>query len=374
MMSELLEMKERIKKLYIKNEAYILPLLKFLLAMVLLITINSKMGYMEKIDSFLVVAVAALFCSFMPMPAMMAVAGLFILLHYYALSIECAIVALALLIIMFLLYIRLVPDETVFIVITPILFALKIPYMVPILAGLFGGPVSIVSVSFGVVISCLLEYTNKNAAAITTMTTDVMASKLRFILDGIMGNDGMLVMIIAFAVTLLVVYFIRKSSMDYSWNIAIISGALTDVVILMLGELLFELEYSIIWILLGSVVAIGVCMVAQFFTFHLDYTRMEKVQFEDDEYYYYVKAVPKICVTTEDKKVKKINTKRETGSKGNVSHRNISGTGGSREKISQKGNSAKRTGTPSTIRTAHGVARTTKERQRVYREQYNNKH
>ncbi len=44
----------------------------------------------------------------------------------------------------------------------------------------------------------------------------------------------------------------------------------------------------------------------QFFFFNLDYTRTERVQFEDDEYYYYVKAVPKRYVSAKAKTVKKI--------------------------------------------------------------------
>ena len=43
------------------------------------------------------------------------------------------------------------------------------------------------------------------------------------------------------------------------------------------------------------------------YAFNLDYARTEKVQFEDDDYYYYVKAVPKITVTAKKVKVKKIN-------------------------------------------------------------------
>ena len=45
-------------------------------------------------------------------------------------------------------------------------------------------------------------------------------------------------------------------------------------------------------------------------THSLDYSRVEHVQFEDDEYYYYVKAVPKASVPVEDKQVKQINAKR----------------------------------------------------------------
>ena len=45
----------------------------------------------------------------------------------------------------------------------------------------------------------------------------------------------------------------------------------------------------------------------EFFSFNLDYSRTEKVQFEDDDYYYYVKAVPKVTLTAPDRRVKKIN-------------------------------------------------------------------
>ena len=51
-------------------------------------------------------------------------------------------------------------------------------------------------------------------------------------------------------------------------------------------------------------------VVLQFFVFNVDYSRTEKVQFEDDEYYYYVKAVPKIVVARPEKKVKQINSQK----------------------------------------------------------------
>ena len=37
----------------------------------------------------------------------------------------------------------------------------------------------------------------------------------------------------------------------------------------------------------------------------MDYSRVEKVQFEDDEYYYYVKAVPKLSVTAPEITIKR---------------------------------------------------------------------
>ena len=267
----------------------------------------------------------------MPIKTIAVLGAIFMLLHYYALAPECALVIFAIYAVMFFLFLRFASKETIVILLTPIFFMLKIPYVMPIAMGLLGGPASIVSVSFGVIISYLVEYTETNASVITSMDAETTMTKLRFVMDGIIGNEAMIFTAIAFVVTLLIVYTIRRMSMDYAWTIAIVSGVLADIVILLIGDLLFDLNYSLIGIVLGSIIAGSLCYMLQFFAFYVDYKRTENLQFEDDEYYYYVKAVPKIVVTTPDKRVKKINTKRE-----NVS----------------------RTAVPTTVKTAHGVTRT----------------
>ena len=338
-MSSLLVTKEYIKQIYAKNQAYIDPVLKFLLAMIIFLMINAKIGYMERIDSMVVVLVAALFCSFMPLKTIAFLGAFFMLLHYYALSIECALVVLAMFLVMFLLFLRLAPNETLVVLLTPILFALKVPHVVPIAVGLLGGPASIVSVSFGVIISYLVEYTEMNATTITSMSSETLMSKLRFILDGLVNNQAMLATIAAFAVTLIIVYVIRRTSMDHCWTIATVAGVLADIVILLIADLMKDLNFSIVQIIFGSVAAGIICYILQFLFFNLDYNRTEKVQFEDDEYYYYVKAVPKITVATPDKKVKKINSKKSAPTR--AAH------------------------APSSVRTAHGVTRTTAGSPRV---------
>ena len=83
------------------------------------------------------------------------------------------------------------------------------------------------------------------------------------------------------------------------------------MVVLLLGALLMDAEVSTIGIILGSIVSAGIAGIVEFIMFQMDYSRTETVQFEDDEYYYYVKAVPKVILTKPEKTVKKINTQRK---------------------------------------------------------------
>ena len=62
--------------------------------------------------------------------------------------------------------------------------------------------------------------------------------------------------------------------------------------------------------IMGSIASILIAYVVLFFKQALDYTGVEYVQFEDDDYMYYVKAVPKIVVTTPQKNIKRINVQK----------------------------------------------------------------
>ena len=68
---------------------------------------------------------------------------------------------------------------------------------------------------------------------------------------------------------------------------------------------------------MGSVIIDGVVsaligLVIEFFVLGVDYSRSEVTQFEDDEYVYYVKAVPKSLVSQTKKSVKKFSSNKKS--------------------------------------------------------------
>ena len=309
-MTALLELRENLKKIYSRNEAFILPVIKFLLSFIVLSIINGKMGYMTKLDNMAIVLIVSLLCSFLPTGFMAFFAMMFAVLHMYALSIETAAVGLVVFLLLYLLFLRFTAKEALVVVLTPVLCMLKLPYVMPVAMGLIGTPASCVSVGCGVVGYYLLQTVITNAPTINSMGAEEATAKLRLLIDGMLGNKAMLVTIAAFAITVIVVYLIRRMSVDHSWTIAMVAGVMIEVMILLVGDLMYDTNLSIVSALLGAVVTLIACKIIEFFRFCLDYSRTEKVQFEDDEYYYYVKAVPKMTVAAPTNTVKKINTQR----------------------------------------------------------------
>ena len=309
-MTALLELRENLKKIYSRNEAFILPVIKFLLSFIVLSIINGKMGYMTKLDNMAIVLIVSLLCSFLPTGFMAFFAMMFAVLHMYALSTETAAVGLVVFLLLYLLFLRFTAKEALVVVLTPVLCMLKLPYVMPVAMGLIGTPASCVSVGCGVVVYYLLQTVITNAPTINSMGAEEATAKLRLLIDGMLGNKAMLVTIAAFAITVIVVYLIRRMSVDHSWTIAMVAGVMIEVMILLVGDLMYDTNLSIVSALLGAVVTLIACKIIEFFRFCLDYSRTEKVQFEDDEYYYYVKAVPKMTVAAPTNTVKKINTQR----------------------------------------------------------------
>ena len=156
-------------------------------------------------------------------------------------------------------------------------------------------------------ISTLWTTLNGSAPAIAVMDEKEYVEKIKFLVDALLGNKAMLVIAGAFAVTVIVVWLIHRMSVEHAWTIAMVAGAMVNLVILLVGDLKFDIHLSLGSAIFGSLLAILVAKGIEFFRFCVDYGRTEWVQFEDDDYYYYVKAVPKMSVAAPTKTVKKIN-------------------------------------------------------------------
>ena len=225
-------------------------------------------------------------CSFLPVNFIVVLGAVFVVLHMYSLAAECAIVAGVLFLLLFLMYFRFSPKDTLVVLLLPLAFILKIPYVVVLAVGLLGSPVSIVSVSCGVIVYYLIYYIQTNAAIIASLDGDNAVAKLHYVVEGMLNNKEMFVTMAAFAVTVILVYLIRRLSVDHAWTISMIVGSVTCIVMLLLGDLMFDVNSSIGSMIIGAVVSFLLAKLLEFFAFNVDYTRTEYVQFEDDEYYY----------------------------------------------------------------------------------------
>ena len=310
-MMELLEFKEKLKAFYARFGAFAGPAIKFLLGFLSMVMLNQNLGFMARIDNMPAALFLGIVCMALPYGGMALLAGIVMLAHITAVSLELAAIVLALLLAVLLLYYGFQPGDSYLLVVTPLLFMLKIPYAVPLVVGLAGGIISIIPVSCGIFIYYIISYVKQNAGTLTgESAASEMVQKYTQIVKDMLFNQDMLLMIAAFALCILVVFVVKNLSIDYAWPVAIAAGTVTQLLVFLMGDFLFSVSVDMLQLLLGVLAGCAVAGIYNFFVLALDYSRTEYVQFEDDDYYYYVKAVPKITVSTTDVTVKHINARR----------------------------------------------------------------
>lgn len=307
-MTILLELKEKMKKFYKKRGMYVNAVLRFALALITFLGIASIVDGKGVFAGPVSKILAAAVCAFLPVNCILLFAAAFVLLGLLYASAELALVFLLLFLIFFLLYFRFTPKSGYLFLLTVAAFILRIPYMIPLCMGLLATPVTILPVGIGVFLYQALSFVGKNTSVISA-TGD--SQKLSYLLQGIIKNQTSFLIILAFASTIALVYLIRRMAVDHAWTIAIGVGSLCDFLILLVGKIVLDMEYSMLGLIVGTVISILLAFVINFFAFNVDYSRVERVQFEDDEYYYYVKAVPKVSISSREKKVTYINSRTE---------------------------------------------------------------
>lgn len=308
----LLEFKDKLKNFYAEHELYLNPVLKFLAVFIALILIKSNVGYMDILNTWLVMLGLSVLCAFLPWGVTVTGLSVIIVINVFSLSAEMGLLMFISFLIMLILFFRFTPKEGLFLILIPMAFFLKIPYVIPIAAGLLCTPLSIVSVTCGTIIYFMIKVIGENAIAINNMSGESTGSaSINSIINMIINNSEMVLTVLAFAITIVIVYMIKRSSTNNAWTIAILTGGIVDFVIILIGSFVLNTETSILWLIVSTILSIVLACILQFFVFSVDYSRIEHTQFEDDEYYYYVKAVPKINVTAPEMNVKRINAQRK---------------------------------------------------------------
>lgn len=309
-MTTLWTFRDGAKTIYSRYDYVFTPILKLILALLIFMNINGRTGYMTVLNQFFTIFLLSIVCAFLPIEFLAGISFLVLLAHSFKVSLDACLVGMALVLIFYCGYMRFVPKTGVLVFLVPLFQMLHLTYGIPVLFGFLFGPAAMIPVAFGLIVSSyeteLAELLNVLAAA---SEDDEAVQGYQYILNELISNKEMMLTMLVFAVVILITYLVYRLSFEYSWIVSFFVGGILNIVLFLLGGVMFSVEVDIIPVLLGSVVSILLAVVIQFFKGVLDYQRTELLQFEDDDYYYYVKAIPKLSIAEKKENIKRINSK-----------------------------------------------------------------
>ncbi len=298
------QLRERLILFYKRQEYLLIPVFRFAVSLILLLLLRAHLGVHgpagSALESILLNVIIALVCSMLPPGYAAGIISLVMVWDLYRLSLEATAICAALLILCILLYFRFVPKDIMVLLIMPIAYALNLHYAVPVIAGLLFGPGTAVPVIFGLLFArfaVLVEEKLPQMGSVdAALTGERLISNFRSLVDGLMKDKELFVLMSALALTAVIVCLIRHLVMANAWIIAITVGSVLELLILLIGDMKFETNIDLGKVFIGIAVSFLLAQIFRFFAFNVDYLRIESTQFEDEDYYYYVKAVPKVMV------------------------------------------------------------------------------
>ena len=289
-MKEILKFRQSVKEFCSKYDMIITPVVRFILYLIMYMTLNSMTGYSTAFGSTKIAVLMAVISAVTSDGIGLGLGALLLTGQLFSANVEIGVVFLLLFLVLYCAYIRFFPKTIWIVLFAPVFFLVKLQFLLPILAGMLVGPAAMFSVGIG----CIIYYFMIAAGDyVDALASAGIAASYKFIFEALKGNKELVLTVVVFAVIVLIVAIIYKLSFDYSWYVAIAIGGVFEIILFLVGNVTTGADMSLTSVVIGSLISVIVAAVVQFWKTVVDYSKVEKTQFEDDEYYYYVKAVPK---------------------------------------------------------------------------------
>jgi len=320
--------REEIVKFFKRFEVFILPTLKFILGYFVFSSISSIghvnpaiVPFTEAVSPFVTNVLFGLLFTIMPM-SLSWIVIIFAVTMQFSANIEAASAVFIFLLLVFLFYARMATKESILIIFTLIAFRFNIPYVVPLLAGLYFPVTAVIPVTVGVFIYAQVDglfrmmSPNFAAAAAAGADRDIaeILTELPTALSEVYGNiigilaapETWIYTAVIFAMVIVLVHFVSRMAIDFSKEIAIGLGCAMTVFGFIISVIAASGPINLGTMILGTIVGGILAIVIRFFDGVLDYQRAETVHFEDEKNSYHVRIVPKVIMTKSQRSVKRI--------------------------------------------------------------------
>ena len=302
-----LAIRAKVTEIYQKYDFIVNAALKFVLMFLSLKKAAGVIGYNTTLSGTGAVIAFSAVSAFLPSSLMVLIAAMYVFLQILTASVLIAVTVILVFLILYLFFLRFTPKEGIAVIATPYLCSVGLPYAVPLFLGLFGSVLSVVPAACGVVAYFMIKAVKNNIITIDQLKAlkDQALTIYIDILDDLLNNPPMYVLMFVFAVTIIAVVLVRMMKMDFSFEISILVGTGVMMLALLIGSLMAETELKVASMVFGSLLCAGAAMLCMWFYRTLDYAGAERVQFEDERYYYYVTAVPKITAASPRRTIRK---------------------------------------------------------------------
>ena len=303
----LINFKETLFKWYEKREKIVRPVFKGLVAFAVLYMTFQMFPYNPVAHYYVILAALSLITAFLPFPFLYYLASGVILYNLWEVSFDIFAAFAIFLVVCAVGYFRIDGHYSYIAAIVPVLFYVNAGIAIPAVLAVAIGAEALFPAAVGVIVY-YFSLSIKDASLVLGGTdTSGVGIGLQQVAKSISSNKMFMVMIISVCATILITSLLRKAFYERAWLVAGTIGNTAMACLVLVGCMYCDMEITVWLVIVEAVAGMLLCLLVEFFRGIGDVSRAEKTVFEDEEYIYYVKAVPKLKVSQPEPNVKNMN-------------------------------------------------------------------
>ena len=294
-MDGFLSFRDQFTDFYRRNDLLIKSIARAAVAFLVYCTVNRQFPSDSTLQNPLVPLILALLSAFLPTTGISIISGFLVLGNLYAISRELTIIALIVFLIVLLVDLLMPVKSGLLLALTPVLFIYHMPLIIPVIVGLSFGLLSAVPVGLGTFLYFFCNFLKSNISAAEEIANADITEKLEKYSDiflSMAGSRTMILCVLMMTSAALLVYIFKTLPFNGSWYAGAGAGlACVLIFSLLAGD---QSVLSLPEVLVQTALDLLIAVVYILFVHGEDFSGTERVSFEDDDYFYYVKAVPKL--------------------------------------------------------------------------------
>lgn len=305
-MNGLLKAKEVIKAFYEKYDRYLDGVCRFTFALCLYLTIMYNAGYNSTFTNPIVAAGLALISALLPISAIPVIGCVLIVFEFFSVSMEVAATALLLIFLMALMYFIFRTGKSWLMAFTLLMLLWDIPAAILPVALLLA-PADVLVSLFGILVYGLVIVVKRDVSVLSGHNVALTTiGRVNLILSDLFTSERLMLLILSICGVMLFISILGRSKINYAPRISTVIGGFFFAVIYFAGSYALSISMNYVAFFFSLILCAAVSFGLIFFVIGMDFRRTESVRFEDDDYYYFVKAVPKRTISLTEKKVENI--------------------------------------------------------------------
>lgn len=292
-MQIMLEIKDALEAFYEKNDLWIQPVLKGLLCFLCCFTALQRIGAGGLLRFQFFALGMSILSAILPLSIMPLWPVALILLYLYTHSLVLFLVAFLVFLMTALMNAMLHGSHSGLILFIPLCFYLRIPFFAPVIAAYTFGLTALAPVALGSFLYIFYEYLCQNLTMDTGTELTAMAESISGLFLRLLSMRSSVLILLAMVLSFFLLVTLQSLNFRYARELGTVLGPIAAFSALLLWLKQPIPGYSSGGMAAALMLSLVLSLLYGFLFLAADYRSTEKVQFEDEDYFYYVKAIPK---------------------------------------------------------------------------------